>query len=218
MSTPKKYFEVTVAGQYIALMSSTGTQTLKNYEEKFILPTQEAALSKICKHLLSPRLKKKYADFIKFRTHEKIAVKLFNYTPDPAVLQMAVDDMNLTELSDFCILRGLEIDPVLHGHKDIFAIRQMVQKANDEKRQALKDKQTSKNHPEEKEANVLRQMNDLEKPPEGLQINLNEQLVHKERPVQEAPTLPAVPTTAEPLEADEPLPPIEKDNDDPFTG
>lgn len=213
----KKYFEVTVGGQYIALSMATGTQTLKAYEEKFVLLSQEAALSKICKHLLSPRLKKKYPDFIKYRTHEKLAVKLFNYTPDTGVLQMSIEDMNLTELGDFCILRGLEIDPFLHGHKDIFALRQIVMKANEDKRQYAKDRATSKTAPAEKEADTLRRMNDVEAPKAGLEINPNEQLVKKAG--EQAPPVEtsATPAADEPIESEDALPPPEPESaDDPF--
>lgn len=218
MSLQTKYFEVTVAGQYIALSHATGTHALKNYSEKFIVPSQEGALSKICKHLLSPKLKKKYSDFIRFRTHEKISMVLHNYAPNAEVLHMSIEDMNLTELHDFCILRQLEIDPFQHGTKDIFKIRSMVLKANEDKRQYAKDKRENKNAPEEAEANKLRAMNELDEQLGGTEINLNEQLVKKPEVQSYTPT-PIDNNLAnnDSLESDEPLPPVEPEpGEDPF--
>lgn len=161
MSTVTKSFEVTVRGEYQALGLHTGVPTLKGYEETFILPSQEAALSNICKHLLSPRLKKKYSDFIRFRTHNLIGIRLVGYTPNRDVLQMGIDEMNLLELHDFCILRQIMIDPYKHAGKDIFAIRAMVQKAYTEKRLAQKESADSKQGQDVKEADTLRKLNDL---------------------------------------------------------
>lgn len=157
----QKSFEVTVRGQYQALGDHTGIPTLRGYEEVFLLPSQEAALSNICKHLLSPRLKKKHSDFIRFRTHELVGIKLVGYNPNREVLQMGIDEMNLLELHDFCILRQIMIDPYKHAAKDIFAIRQMVQTAYTEKRLAQKEAATSKEGVAAKEADALRRANDL---------------------------------------------------------
>lgn len=173
--TAKKSFEVTIRGQYQALSEHSGIPTLKGYEETFTLPSQEAALSSICKHLLSPRLKKKHADFIRFRTHELAGIKLVGYSPNRDVLQMGLDDMNLLELHDFCILRQIMIDPYKHASKDIFAIRQMVQKAYNEKRLAQKELATSKEGLVAKEADDLRRMNDLPPAASDPVININEQ-------------------------------------------
>lgn len=205
----KKHFEVVVRGQYHALNSVSGTPTLKNYEEAFILPSQEAALSNICKHLLSPRLKKSHGDFIRFRTHELVSITLKGYKPNPEVLQLDIDEMSLLELSDFCILRQIMIDPYKHAAKDIFAIREMVRKAYTAKRQAAKDNITSKNAIAEQEADTLRRINDLPAEATGTKINLNEQKL-------KAPSTPPVPGGNERADyvepADEPLPPPEQDD------
>lgn len=177
-ATTEKHFEVTIKGQYHAINISSGTPTLKSYEEKFILPSQEAALSNICKHLLSPRLKKIHSDFIRYRTHELVSITLKNYTPNVDVLQMDIMDMSLLELHDFCILRQLTIDPYKHAKLDIFQIRTLVQKAYNDKRQAIKDSKESKNAIENSEAETLRKANNLETPA-GTEININEQKVSK---------------------------------------
>jgi len=215
MSTQQKSFQVTVRGQYQALNDHGGAPSLKGYEETFLLPSQEAALSNICKHLLSPRLKKKYADYIRFRTHELVGIKLVGYTPNREVLQMGIEEMNLLELHDFCILRQLMIDPYKHGSKDIFAIRNMVQTAYTEKRLAEKEATSSKEGIATKEADVLRLANDLPPTASDPVIDINahkatQQVQPKvEKPISEQPTL--VPAASEIL-SDEPLPEFVNDN------
>lgn len=202
-----KHFEVTVAGQYHSMNDVSGTPTLRAYKETFILPSQEAALSNICKHLLSPRLKKSYSDFIRFRTHELVSIVLRNYTPNPEVLQLEIMDMNLLELHDFCILRQMTIDPYKHAKKDIFELRTMVQTAYTAKRQAAKDMKESSKAIENSEAETLRKINDLDAP-SGTDININEQKATQAHNAKAAATTMA-PDVAEP--ADEVLPPEEVD-------
>jgi hypothetical protein len=214
MSEDRKYFEVVVQGQYHALNDVSGTPTLKNYKETFILPSQESALSAICKHLLSPRLKKTHADFIRFRTHELVSITLKGYKPNAEVLQLDIDEMSLLELSDFCILRQLMIDPYKHSAKDIFAIREMVKKAYLTKRQAAKDNRESKASVENTEAETLRKANGLESQSKDIQINENEHKATQAMRAKEKTHDPEGPApTIGPVEpADEPLPPVEQDD------
>lgn len=210
----KKSFKVTVRGQYQALGAQTGVPAIKFYEETFILPTQEAALSNICKHLLSPRLKKTHADFIRFRTHELVGIDLVGYTPNKAVLNDSIDDMNLLDLHDFCILNQIMIDPYKHASKDIFAIRAMVQKAYSEKRQAKKDQAESAQGAATKEADALRKANDLPPTATDPVININEKKLSNEAAavaVSAAPTADQQigPEADEPLPAEEPEPTLE---------
>lgn len=170
----KKSFHVTVRGQYQSLHEGSGVPSLKPYDETFILPSQEAALSNICKHLLAPRLRKKHSDYIRYRTHELTGIKLIGYSPDRDVLQMGIDEMDILQLHDFCILRQIMIDPYKHASKDIFALRAMVQKAYTEKRVASKEKETSKEGAQQKEADALRKINDLEPTATDPVININE--------------------------------------------
>lgn len=214
MADEKKHFEVVVRGQYHAMNAMSGTPTLQNYEETFVLPSQEAALSNICKHLLSPRLKKSHADFIRYRTHELISITLRGYKPNPEVLQMDLDEMSLVELSDFCILRQIMIDPFKHGSKDIFAIREMVRKAYVAKRQTAKDNRESKNAVAENEAETLRKMNDLTSGPNEpkIQINSNEYKVSQNAKAVAEAKVGGGSTSAYVEPADEPLPPPEQDD------
>ena len=205
-----KSFEVTVRGQYQALSDHGGAPALKGYEEIFTLPSQEAALSNICKHLLSPRLKKKHSDYIRFRTHELAGIKLVGYNPNREVLQMGIDEMNLLELHDFCILRQIMIDPYKHASKDIFAIRTMVQTAYTEKRLAEKESAISKEGVAAKEADALRRANDLPPASSDPVIDIN---AHKAtRAAQSEPESPKLaPAAAEDL-GDEPLPEFVNDD------
>lgn len=210
----KRFFECTVRGQYQSLNEGSGVPTLRSYEEIFTLPSQEAALSLICKHLLAPRLRKTHADFIRFRTHELVGIKLFNYSPNKDVLQMSMDDMDISELYDFCILRQIMIDPYQHKDKDIFALRTMIQKVYSDKRQALKEKKESTQGVEQIKADELRKLNDLEPGDKDLVVNINEQKLTNNRQVVDkasSPTIVATPVGeyVEPL--DEPLPPVELD-------
>lgn len=215
-TAPKKSFHVTVRGQYQAYQAGSSAPSLKGYEETFILPTQEAALSTVCKHLLAPRLRKQYPDYIRFRTHELVGITLTNYVPNKEVLQMGIDDMNIKELHDFCILRQIMIDPFEHSKDDIFKLRAMVQTAYTEKRALQKENLTSKEGVDTKQADVLRQANDL--PPVGADpvININEQKITNAARAEAAAVAPAHAQASAPLEADEPLPPVEPDAD-PFS-
>lgn len=210
----RKHFEVIVRGQYHAMNAVSGTPTLKTYEEKFILPSQEAALSNICKHLLSPRLKKSHGDFIRYRTHELVSITLKGYKPDPEVLGLDIDDMNLLELSDFCILRQLMIDPYKHAAKDIFQIREMVKKDYTTKRQMIKDMAASKSAVANSEADTLRKANDIEPETQGIKININEHKVTQAMQAREViqPVDPTALVVAPVEPADEPLPAPEQDN------
>lgn len=209
----EKHFEVTVRGQYQAIGEHTGVPTIKHYEEIFQLPSHEAALSTICKHLLSPRLKKTHADYIRFRTHELSGIKMVGYTPNTSVLQMGIDDMNIKELFDFCVLRQIMIDPFKHAKDDIFAIRAMVQKAYSEKRLAAKEKATSETGAESTEIDKLRKQNDL--PPASSEpvINVNEQRITADAKAAAVNNSKQSASETTGPEADEPLPAIEPDND-----
>ena len=122
----QRLFEITVAGQYYGANETTGVATTKNYTARFTLPSQEAALSIICKHLLTPYLKKNYPDFARFRTHKIVSIIVKGRQPSKGVLQMAFEDMTVAELSDFCILRQILIDPSKHSNLD--KVREEVRK------------------------------------------------------------------------------------------
>lgn len=206
----KKQFEIVVRGQYHSLHEASGTPTLKNYTAKFILPTQEAALSTVCRHLLAPYLRKHYPDFIRFRTHELVSITLVGYKPNPEVLQMAIDEMTLPQLFDFCVLKEILIDPYKHYKSpgDLPALRDKITEAWRAKRQNIKDLEESKDAFSQKEADELLELNEL--PPasgtDGPGINVNEQIASRNANTKSSDTNPA--TGTETLESDESLPPI----------
>ena len=103
---PRNY-SITVEGQYYGAHEATGAPTVKRYVAKFVLPTMEAALSVICKYLLDPYLRKHYDDYARFRSHKITSVVANGRPPDKAVLQMPIEEMNVSELSDFCMLKQI---------------------------------------------------------------------------------------------------------------
>lgn len=176
MSEEKRYFKFTVSGQYIALHEA-GAKTLKRYTQEFVLPSQEAALSIICKHLLDEKLQKYYSDYIKFRTYTIISTEIIGRSPNRDVLQMGVEEMNREQLSDFCILRGIMIDPYKHG--DLAHCREVVAAEWRLKRLAKKEEETSKNAEVNKEVDELRKLNGLPPNSDEFQVNINAQLATK---------------------------------------
>lgn len=165
-------FECVVTGQYHSLGTHGTVPTLKTYTAKFILPSQEAALSVICKHLLNPYLRKHYPDFIRFRTHELVSITVHGRKPDPAVLQMGIEEMNIEELSDFCILRQIMIDP--YKHSDLAQVKELIQERWREKRLAQKDMNESKDRAAKADEDFLRELNQLPKERGELEVNVNE--------------------------------------------
>ena len=206
MESNKKYFQAVVRGQYHALSEVAGVPTLKAYEETFILPSQEAALSNICRFLLTPRLRQKHADFIRYRTHQLVSLTLHGHTPDPDVLQMSIDDMSLEQLYDFCILKQLMVDPYKHTAKDIFQIRELVSSVYTQKREMAKSNQMMGSAEEKKSIAALREANALPVESEGLHINVNELKASREKKAAE-PLGPSGMGAGEPVEPeDAPLP------------
>jgi hypothetical protein len=201
----KKYFKCVVEGQYHALHENAGTPTLRKYSAEFTLPSQEAALSVICKHLLTPYLEKKYPDFIRFRTHELKSITLVGYTPDPSVLQIGIDEMSVKELSDFCILRQILIDP--YKYPDLERTKEIVAEMWRTKRQEKTDEKVTE---AEDAINDLLSLNELDIPTKELKVNLNEQKAS-------LPKMPAAPGKRKPEfvdPLDEILPGIVDDNAD----
>ena len=170
----KRNYEITVQGQYYGVHDTTGTPTIKSYVAKFILPTQEAALSVICRHLLDPYLRKHYPDYAKFRSHKITSVVVNGRPPDTRVLQMSFDDMGVADLSDFCILKQIFIDP--YKHKDLEKCRIEVRKVWEARVSQMKADEKSGVAKEKLEVDALLEMNGLPadvKP----EININEQKI-----------------------------------------
>lgn len=201
MNEANRQFKVTVEGQYHALHTS-GNPTLKRYVAEFILPSQEAALSIICKHLLNPYLHKNYPDFIRYRTHELKSIVVVGRAPDPAVLQMSIDEMSMAELSDFCILKQILIDP--YKHANLAAARELVQTTWSTKRQRILEKESGKTAQEEKEIAELLQQNKLPPQQDSVGVSVNERKATAAAVRADTPG----PKKTSPIEADEQLPPV----------
>lgn len=154
-------FEFTVEGQYYGAHGQTGLPVIRNYEASFKLLSLEGALSIIVKYLLEPYLTKHYEDYGRFRTHKITGMKVLGKEPNPAVLQLSFDDMSVRELTDFCILKRIFIDPA--KHKDLQKVREEVariyQNRVDQKRQDEKSGKAA----EQKEIDALLSLNNIPK-------------------------------------------------------
>ncbi len=175
MSQVKRSFTFTVEGIYYGSHGQTGLPVTKPYIAKFVLPSQEAALSVIVKHLLKPWLRKHHPDYASIRTHRITSMDTSGRLPDPKVNQMAFEDMEVADLSDFCILNQIFIDP--YKHKNFEECREQVvklyQSRSDEKKLA---KKTGKDV-EQKEVADLLKLNDLKADEETTLPTLAEQRI-----------------------------------------
>ena len=179
---PKRFFEFCVEGQYYGYRDESGTPAIKKYVAKFILPSQESALSIICKHLLDPYLKKHYEDYIRFRTHQVTSIVTNGRLPDPKVLQMDFDDMDVRDLSDFCILKQIFIDP--YRHKELELCREEVKHIYHLRLAQQKADKASGQTEKQLEVNALRELNQLPID-DGTEVNVNMQkLKRPRRPVR----------------------------------
>jgi len=172
----KRKFVFTVEGQYYGAHDVTGSPTVKGYVAKFMLPSQEAALSIICKYLLDPYLKKHFGDYARFRTHRITSVVTEGRLPDPKVLQMAFEDMGIQDLDDFCIIKQIFIDP--YKSKNIEAARTAIAEAWHARESQVKADKNSGAEAEKVEADKLLAMNDL-KGSTAAEINPNEMKIAK---------------------------------------
>lgn len=154
-------FEFTIEGQYYAAHGSTGLPVIKSYRGIFKLLSLEGALSVIVKNLLDPYLTKNYEDYSKFRTHRIVALQTTGRKPDPTVLQLAFDDMSVEELTDFCILKHIFIDP--HKHKDLDKCRIEVAKIYQNRTDQKKLDEKSGKAAEDKEIDELLRLNNIPK-------------------------------------------------------
>jgi hypothetical protein len=67
MTIPASYYEISLHGEYVALDGDK--KILKPYTANFKLPHLERALGDVLKYLLSPYLKKRDPNYIKYVTH-----------------------------------------------------------------------------------------------------------------------------------------------------
>lgn len=204
----KRSFEIVVEGQYTAVGEASGTPTVKFYKARFTLPSQEAALSVVCKHLLAPYLRKNYQDFIRYRTHRLVSITAIGRKPNTDVLQMSLEDMDVGQLSDFCILKGIMIDP--YKHSDLVRTRERVAESWRVLRQNKKDNETSAAGADQRERDALLDANELPKEDETVKVNLRER--QATAAVQASkPASTGADVSRETIEDDGPLPPVEVD-------
>lgn len=105
----KKGYAVTVSGHYFAAAKESPGKKLKMpYTVTAVLPTLEAALSRIKHFLLDGLIKAKYKDFVSVYTHEIISASpLTNDTPESNNLQF----MSEAKLKAFIEEAKAPIDP-----------------------------------------------------------------------------------------------------------
>ena len=175
MADATRSFKIKVQGQYYGAHDTTGAPTVKAYTAEFVLPSQEAALSIICKHLLDPYLRKHYGDYAKFRSHKIISVEVTGRQPDASVLRMSFEDMDIQNLSDFCILKRIFIDPYKHEKFD--KCREEVRQIWEARVSQEKADKSSGQAKEQKEAEELLRLNDLPTHTENPEINVNAQRI-----------------------------------------
>lgn len=168
----KRHFTFKVEGQYYAAHGSTGLPVIKQYEGEFKLLSMEGALSIIVKYLLNAFLTNKYPDYARFRTHKITSMQTHGAPPQTNVLHLSFDEMTAQQLTDFCILKQIFIDPSKHANleKCRNEVARIYQNRLDQKKQ---DEKTGK-AAEQKEIDTLMELNKIPKL-EGSIPNLNMQ-------------------------------------------
>jgi hypothetical protein len=204
MGEAERKFEITVEGQYYGAHDTTGAPTIKAYKAVFVLPSPEAALSVICKHLLDPYLRKHYPDYAKFRSHKITSMISNGRLPDAKVLQMSFDDMDVRDLFDFCILKHIFVDP--YKHKDLEKCRTLVKDIWEKRVAQQKADQKSGVAKEKAEVEDLLALNKLEDT--SNEINVNEQKIGAA--LKKGDSRIIEPATDD-VDAGAPLPPTEDD-------
>lgn len=184
----KRHFECTVQGQYQSISTHSTQPTLRNYTASFILPSPEAALSIICRHLLAPYLRKNYPDFVRVRTHKLVSMVAHGRTPDTSVLQMSIEDMNISQLSDFCILKQILIDP--YKHADFQKVKELVINEWNTKRLVAKEEAKTVEDKNKKEAEALLALNGLPVDDAPLSIQIAPNNAKQPNPQPVVTTLP----------------------------
>ena len=198
----QRIFTIIVEGQYYGAHDQTGAPTIKAYTATFRLKSPEAALSEICKHLLDPYLRKHYPVYAKFRSHKITSMTSDGRPPDPKVLQMSFDDMDVADLFDFCLLKQILVDP--YKHKDLEKCRNLIKEIWEKRVAQQKADEKSGKAKEKKEVDDLLELNKLEDT-NGV-INENEQKIGKALKEGAPKIIAPAPDDAD---AGEPLPPTD---------
>lgn len=164
----KDVIKVTCEGQYVYGLGTT-KQTCQ-FKEVFFIPKsdEKIAQSVIKKHLIKPRLKKKYDNFRWVRI-----CQLTDIQPgDGQDSQIDVADhrdvpkMNREQLTNFCVQNEIGVEPAEFG--SVAIARQAVADAYDDKKNRTEDELTNK------QASVLRKRQEHEKKAELFKLNEGE--------------------------------------------
>jgi hypothetical protein len=202
-----RIYKITVEGQYMSIGDASGSKVIKKYQAEFRLQSMEAALSVIVSKLLDLKLKQMYPDYVTYRTHRIIRVEVEGPKPSTAVLSMAIEQMSMQQLADFCILRELQVDP-LHL-ADIGKAREMVSKSWDEKRARMKDEAAAKQD-SQKDDDLLA-LNELTRDEAPVKLIFAPAALSTEAHTPGAPVVERVANPVEPSDA--PLPALEPDKE-----
>ena len=157
---------------------------------------------------ISREFRKNYPDYARFRSHRVTGISTKGKAPDRAVLQMSFDDMTAEQLSDFCILNRIAIDP--YEHEDLDKCREDIKTIYQARlAQARADRENGKATGKIKVDRLL-EMNELPPEEENVKVNINEQKLLKKPMV----AVPPAEAPAEPVAVDDaPLPPEEPEED-----
>ena len=158
-----KGFEVEVTGEYVARSGVMGKErVLKNYKIKCVVPSTEKVLSVIKNKILGPMLKKKYEDYMLFRTYHILSI-----TPLSPEDQFSADLSNIRYMdrsSLVSLVRKNALGVPIELYPDLFKLREAVQFASNDPKGYAKyleihredlelDVEVAKLNPELQEAN-----------------------------------------------------------------
>ncbi len=102
---------VKVRGDYFAAAAGN-RKIIARYELEVKLPTMDRALSIIKNKLLDPLLKRKYPDYINYRTHEMVSFKALGSAGDPKHLPLHLQGRE--QLIEHIEKKKLAIDPIIY--------------------------------------------------------------------------------------------------------
>lgn len=169
----KRLYKATVEGQYFANTGGVRGGSIKKYSAEFILPSNEAALSVVVSKLLSPKLSMQYPDYTRYRTHRLVKLEMIgDYKPNRAVLELPVEAMSMAQLLDFCLLRGIMIDP--YKRKNVEIAREQISLAWEEKKRLMRD--NSAEAEAKKKDDALLELNNIPIEKGGVQVTMRQDI------------------------------------------
>jgi|TARA_R100000656_G_scaffold33144_4_gene28515 hypothetical protein len=116
-------YRITVAGQYF-VREGEKRLNLKSYKFDINMPTMDSALSVIKNKILDVVLKKKYPDYVSYRTHQIMNVVAFG---DVAQQKAVLWQMNRTTILSYIQENELPVEPEIF--ETLMELREAVQMA-----------------------------------------------------------------------------------------